>query len=106
MKHSRSIFILTLAIIINAFFSFAQSKPKASQNTTALTSKEVKLGTLVTESLTSDALRENRIGLDPKRSVSIYLPRGYNGSTKRYPVIYFFHSLGWSNDRMFAEGNP
>jgi S-formylglutathione hydrolase FrmB len=97
--------ILLTAVMSLATFTCAQSKLKAGQNTTSLTAKEVKHGTLVTEHLTSEVLKENRIGLDAKRSISVYLPAGYNEGTKRYPVVYYFHSLGGSNERMFAEGN-
>lgn len=62
-------------------------------------------GKVVTEYLQSDILRENRIGLDVKRSISVYLPPGYGQHVKAYPVIYYFHSLGWSNEKMFAAGN-
>jgi S-formylglutathione hydrolase FrmB len=60
-------------------------------------------GTVVTERFTSEILRTNRVGLDLRRSVSIYLPPGYEGSTKAYPVIYYFHGIGWSNERMFSQ---
>lgn len=60
-------------------------------------------GTVVTERFQSQVLRDNRIGLDLNRSVSVYLPPGYAGSRKRYPVIYYLHSLGWSNERMFSQ---
>lgn len=61
-------------------------------------------GSVVTEQLTSEILRENLIGIDPKRTISVYLPPGYGESNKSYPVVYYFHSLNWSNQRMFAEG--
>lgn len=66
---------------------------------------EPRRGTLVTEHLTSEVLRDNRIGLDLQRSISVYLPPGYHEGTKSYPVIYYFHSINWSNERMFAAGN-
>ena len=61
-------------------------------------------GTVVTEHLTSEVLRENHIGLNPERSVSVYLPAGYDASGQSYPVVYYFHSFFWSNARMFADG--
>lgn len=68
-------------------------------------SAEAPRGSVVTERFTSEILRENRVGLDPNRSISVYLPSGYDESEKSYPVIYYFHSIGWSNERMFAEEN-
>jgi S-formylglutathione hydrolase FrmB len=67
--------------------------------------QEVRRGKVVTEHLTSEVLRENRIGLNLNRSLSVYLPPDYEEGTKSYPVIYYLHSINWSNERMFAEAN-
>lgn len=67
-------------------------------------SAPLKHGSVVTEHFTSEILRENLIGIDPKRSLSVYLPPGYQDGQKSYPVIYYFHTINWSNQRMFAEG--
>ncbi len=63
-------------------------------------------GSLVTETIASAALRDNRIEIDPSRRVFVYLPPGYadDGNTRRYPVIYYFHSLFSSPQQMFADG--
>src|SRR5690606_36739562 len=45
-------------------------------------------GSVQSHSLTSSALADNLIGLDPVRKVSVYLPPGYDGN-RRYPVIYY-----------------
>jgi enterochelin esterase-like enzyme len=65
---------------------------------------EIKHGTLITEHLASSILQENRIGLDPNRSIKVYLPPGYAGSHKSYPVVYYFHNTYWSPEKMFADG--
>lgn len=62
-------------------------------------------GTVITERFTSKALEQNRTGLDLHRSVSVYLPPGYENGDQRYPVVYYFHSFNWDNERMFADGN-
>ncbi len=67
--------------------------------------QEVKHGTLVTETLSSTILRENRTGLKPDRSVKVYLPPGYAESGKSYPVVYYFHNIFWSPEQMFEDGN-
>lgn len=67
--------------------------------------RQAKQGKVVTEHIISKILKDNKIGLDTNRSISIYLPPGYEQSGKSYPVIYFFHSLGWSNEKMFAGDN-
>lgn len=55
--------------------------------------------------LASTALSENLIGLNPERKVRVYLPASYVKGNKKYPVIYYFHSLGWSNEKFFTDGN-
>ncbi|WP_158748229.1 alpha/beta hydrolase-fold protein [Acidobacterium sp. S8] len=40
--------------------------------------------------LRSASLAQSRIGTDPVRKMAIYLPAGYEGSSQRYPVIYYF----------------
>jgi len=55
--------------------------------------------------ITSTALSGNLIGLNPDRNIRVYLPASYAKGKKRYPVIYYFHSLGWSNEKFFADGN-
>ena len=66
---------------------------------------EIKHGTVQTEHLVSEKLRENRTGLDPNRAIKVYLPPGYAKSGKSYPVIYYFHSFFWSPEKMFEDGN-
>ena len=34
----------------------------------------------------------NKIGVSADRKLVVYLPAGYNGASKRYPVLYFFPS--------------
>lgn len=62
-------------------------------------------GTVVTAHLQSHALRETRTGLDPNRSVKVYLPPGYADSGKAYPVVYYCHSINWNPEKMFEDGN-
>jgi pimeloyl-ACP methyl ester carboxylesterase len=58
-----------------------------------------------TKYIESSVLKENRVGLDLRRSLKVYLPPGYANSKTRYPVIYMLHSLNWSNERSFAPGS-
>jgi hypothetical protein len=48
---------------------------------------------------------ENRIGIDPKRSIKVYLPPGYGDSGKSYPVVYYLHNAWWSPEKLFEDGN-
>lgn len=57
-------------------------------------------GEVVTTSLYSTSL-ENTMGENPTRSISVYLPPGYQTSTIRYPVIYFLH--GFMGDNRMLE---
>ncbi len=57
---------------------------------------QVTKGEVVTTSLHSKNL-ENKMGEDPNRAVSVYLPPGYHGSNQRYPVIYFLHGFTGDN---------
>lgn len=61
-------------------------------------------GTVVETHLVSEVLKGNRIGIDPRRSVVVYLPPGYERSQKAYPVLYYFHSIFWSSRQMFQDG--
>ncbi|WP_446745510.1 alpha/beta hydrolase [Silvibacterium acidisoli] len=44
---------------------------------------------LVNREIHSTALAHSKIGTDPVRKLAIYLPAGYDGSKKRYPVLYY-----------------
>lgn len=63
-------------------------------------------GTIVTETIRSVVLADNKIGLDPNREVKVYLPPSYNATSKRYPVVYFCHNMFWGPDQIIADGRP
>jgi len=44
---------------------------------------------VVDRELTSKNFAGNKVGISPVRKMTVYLPPGYDGSAKRYPVIYF-----------------
>ena len=50
-------------------------------------------GKVVDTVFVSKVLQANRIGIDPRREVKVYLPAGYEQSKKSYPVIYYLHSI-------------
>lgn len=52
----------------------------------------------------STALEGNLIGINPERNIKVYLPASYQKGKQHYPVIYYFHSLGWSNTKFFEDG--
>lgn len=65
---------------------------------------DTKTGKVIDASLVSTYLEGNALGINVNRSIKIYLPPNYEASRKRYPVIYYFHSLFWSPGQMFADG--
>jgi enterochelin esterase-like enzyme len=74
-------------------------------STTATNAQIKKQGTVVTEKLVSTILKENKIGIDVNRTIKIYLPPDYASSGKSYPVVYYFHTMFYSADRLFTD-NP
>jgi enterochelin esterase-like enzyme len=59
-------------------------------------------GKVVVDSLYSASL-ENQAGENPTRSVTVYLPPGYEENEKRYPVIYFLHGFTQSDRIMIRR---
>ncbi|WP_378172523.1 alpha/beta hydrolase [Aquimarina sp. SS2-1] len=50
-------------------------------------------GEVMDDTIFSKVLTANKIGLNTKRNIKIYLPPGYSQSKKKYPVVYYLHSL-------------
>ena len=50
-------------------------------------------GRVVTEKVHGVSLERTVTGESADRSVSVYLPPGYDTSTKRYPVVYLLHGI-------------
>ena len=50
------------------------------------------VGRVIVKSLASENLA-NEFSEDQTREIAVYLPRGYDESTRRYPVIYFLHGF-------------
>lgn len=44
---------------------------------------------VVDRQITSTNLAKNKVGISPVRRMAIYLPPGYDSSSRRYPVIFF-----------------
>ena len=47
---------------------------------------------IVSRELQSANFAHNKIGTNPVRKMAVYLPGGHEGSSIRYPVIYFLPS--------------
>jgi pimeloyl-ACP methyl ester carboxylesterase len=61
---------------------------------------QIPKGSIVIDSVYSENL-ENNYGESPTRAVAVYLPPGYEQSTRHYPVIYFLHGF-MGNHRMLS----
>ncbi len=90
--------MISFSHLLVAIFSLAIIAPPASADSSSH-------GSVVTEHLLSASLRDTKTGLDPNRTIKIYLPPSYASSGKSYPVVYYCHSLNWSAEKMFEDGN-
>jgi S-formylglutathione hydrolase len=60
-------------------------------------------GRVVREKVHGASLEGNVTGEETDRTVSVYLPPGYDGATdKRYPVVYLLHGIG-DTDKEFTS---
>jgi hypothetical protein len=91
------VFLLTYA-------SIAANQAEGQTNESPTASVAIKHGVLLTKTLHSTILRDNRVGLNTERNIKIYLPPGYETSGKRYPVLYYLHSFFSDNEKLFADG--
>lgn len=60
-------------------------------------------GTIQRFDIQSDAFDGNLIGVEPRRSVEVYLPEGYGRSQHRYPVLFAFHDFFEGADALFER---
>lgn len=51
-------------------------------------------GKIIHEIIEAASLRDNPAGEETTRHVALYLPPGYDNTTKRYPVVYWAHGFG------------
>ena len=64
-------------------------------------------GTLLDVAVPGPSLEDNLLGVETTRAAQVYLPPGYDDTTRRYPVLYILHGIGdpitvwtepWSDD--------
>jgi S-formylglutathione hydrolase FrmB len=60
-------------------------------------------GQIVTDTITSQALKGNKLGDPDTRNITIYLPPGYASSNKLYPVIHLLHGFGGDERSLVGE---
>lgn len=109
MRNAAFLLLVLFLIPVRGTWLLGQSKAMTIRTTPAVPGStpapSPQRGTLVSEKLTSAILRENRIGIDPNRGVKVYLPPGYAGSGKSYPVLYYCPGNASNPEQMFADGN-
>lgn len=59
-------------------------------------------GKIITDQITSIALKDNKLGDKNIRDIVIYLPPDYDSSNKNYPVLYLLHGFGGS-ERFYVD---
>ncbi|MGB9596760.1 MAG: alpha/beta hydrolase [Candidatus Poribacteria bacterium] len=59
-------------------------------------------GKIITDQITSLALKDNKLGDRNIRDMVIYLPPDYDSSDKHYPVLYLLHGFG-SSERFYVD---
>jgi S-formylglutathione hydrolase FrmB len=60
-------------------------------------------GTVVVERITGEALRGNPLGDPVERDLHVWLPPGYAGGTKRYPVVLLLTGFTGFGEMMFRR---
>ncbi len=50
----------------------------------------------------SPSVLDNKVGYAGSKMLSVYLPKDYTGSSKKYPVIYYLHGFGGSSVEVFS----
>ena len=86
-----------LFVLLNVW-SLSTNASRITATDSSIIRKE---GTIINDSLTSTILKENKVGLKLTRNIKIYLPPGYQTSTRRYPVVYYCHSIFGNPNSIF-----
>jgi S-formylglutathione hydrolase FrmB len=90
------IFLVAIADILSA-----QNKTQVNSKSTVNATKQT---TLLTDTIVSTILKENKVGLNNRRSIEIVLPAGYATSKKKYPVVYYLHSIYGKAEWIIGNG--
>ena len=76
---------LLCTLLLSALSLFLGALPLSAQNSGSKSQ-------IVERVIHSKSFAANKIGVSADRKLIVYLPAGYAGSGKRYPVLYFFAS--------------
>lgn len=93
-QRNRSNFVfVSIVLSVSMLMGFAQQSFSAGQ--------------MVTDTITSAALKDNKLGDPDTRNMTIYLPPSYASSDMIYPVIYLLHGYGGDERSLVDEvGEP
>jgi len=100
-KETFSMSIRSAALAAAGFCSLALALPAITYAAAA-----PRAGRLVTEPVHGASLEHTVTGESADRSVTVYLPPGYDVSKKRYPVIYLLHGIGGSDLEWVESSEP
>ncbi|MBW8869496.1 MAG: esterase [Acidobacteriales bacterium] len=78
MKRTKQLPIVLCTLLLSAVLAVAQSGGSKSQ--------------ILDRVIHSKNFEGNKIGVSADRKLAVYLPAGYGGASKRYPVLYYFPS--------------
>lgn len=90
-----------ITIFLNFLFLLSCNNSEAQQS--LIVEKQLE-GTIITRTITSEALKDNLLNESINQKVKIYLPPSYDESEFSYPVIYYLH--GWGalyNDAYYLQ---
>ncbi len=93
--------IRSAALAVAGLLSLALAAPA-----TASTASTARAGRVVMESVHGASLEQTITGEAADRSVTIYLPPGYDVSSKRYPVVYLLHGIGGTDVEWVESKEP
>lgn len=68
-----------------------------------LAQQSLPAGQIIIDTITSEALKDNKLGDPDTRNMAIYLPPSYAASDKSYPVIYLLHGFGGDEGSFVGE---
>ena len=68
-----------------------------------LAQQSLPAGQIIIDTITSEALRGNKLGDPDTRNMAIYLPPSYDESDYSYPVIYLLHGFGGDEGSFVGE---
>lgn len=93
-----------LSIVASILFSTVVVAQRNNSKTFTSVPAAVKKGSLVSETIISEVLKQNLVNLSTSRKLNVYLPQGYKNSGKSYPVVYYLHSIYGNGGAVFSNG--